>query len=108
MIYDKECLGEFHRFGYLLSQSFNCHVSLVRVVSSVGSASSRRLTEVTVTREVLSSENQREKEDRLGESQPFRERTSSVQDKVHPGLKSNPQPNAYNTSKLSSILTRLF
>jgi hypothetical protein len=39
----------------------------------------------TVTKEVLSSRNGRDKEDRIGESQPFRERTLSVWDKVGPG-----------------------
>jgi hypothetical protein len=32
-------------------------------------------TEETITTEVLSSRNRREKEDRIGESKPFRERT---------------------------------
>jgi hypothetical protein len=41
----------------------------------------RGLIEGTVTSKVSSSRNRREKEDRIGESQPFRERTLSVQDK---------------------------
>jgi hypothetical protein len=43
------------------------------------------LIEGTVTVKVLSSRNRSEKEDRIGESQPFRERTLSVQDKIRPG-----------------------
>jgi hypothetical protein len=38
----------------------------------------RGLTEGTVTAKVLSSLERREKEDRIGESQPLRERTLSV------------------------------
>jgi hypothetical protein len=42
------------------------------------------LIEGTVTAKVLSSRNQREKEDRIGENQSLRERTLSVQDKIEP------------------------
>jgi hypothetical protein len=48
----------------------------------------RGLIEGTVTAKVLSSRKRREKEDRIGESQPFRERTLSVQDKILPGEES--------------------
>jgi hypothetical protein len=51
------------------------------VYSSVLSKLSKKrgLIEETVTAKVLSSRNRREKEDRIGESQPFRERTLSHQ-----------------------------
>jgi hypothetical protein len=39
----------------------------------------------TGTAKVLSSRKRREKEDGIEESQPFRERTLSVQDKIRPG-----------------------
>jgi hypothetical protein len=47
------------------------------------------LTEGTVTARVLSSRNRRKKEDRIGERQPFRERTLSLQDKICPGREWN-------------------
>jgi hypothetical protein len=43
------------------------------------------LIEGTVTAKVLSSRKQRGKEDRIGESQPFRERTLSVEEKIRQG-----------------------
>jgi hypothetical protein len=52
------------------------------------------LIEGTVITKVLSSPNRREKKERIGESQPFRERTLSVKDEVHPGWESNPKPSA--------------
>jgi hypothetical protein len=52
----------------------------------------RDLMEGTVTTKVLSSRKRREKEDQIGESQPFRERTLCVQDKVRPKRESNPRP----------------
>jgi hypothetical protein len=42
----------------------------------------RGLIEGTATARVLSSRNRREKEDRIEESQPFRERNLSLQDKI--------------------------
>jgi hypothetical protein len=45
----------------------------------------RGLIEETVTAKVFPSRNRREKEDRIGESQPFREQTLFHQDKIHHG-----------------------
>jgi hypothetical protein len=47
--------------------------------------------EGTVTAKVLSARNRRKKEDRIEESQSFRERILSVQDKIRPGRESNPR-----------------
>jgi hypothetical protein len=58
----------------------------------------KRFDEGTVTAKVLLSRNRREKGDRIGESQPFRERTLSHQDKFRPGRKS---PSAYKADALS-------
>ncbi|KAI5720609.1 hypothetical protein M8J77_009413 [Diaphorina citri] len=56
----------------------------------------------------LSSRNRRDKEDRIGESQPFRERTLSHQDKIRPGRESNPRPSAYKAkSYLIVFLNRV-
>jgi hypothetical protein len=55
----------------------------------------RGLIKGTVTAKVLSFRNRREKEDRIGESQPFRERTLYHQDKILPGQESNLRPSAY-------------
>jgi hypothetical protein len=46
---------------------------------------SRGLIAKTITAKVLSSRKRREIKNRVGESQPFREQTSSVQDKVRHG-----------------------
>jgi hypothetical protein len=62
----------------------------------------RGLIEGTVTIEALSSRKRREKEDRIGEREPFRERTLSVQDKVRPRQESNPQPSTYKSDALPS------
>jgi 23S rRNA methylase len=55
-------------------------------LNSVYVKKKRSLTEGIVTAKVLLSQNRREKEDRIGENQPFRERTLSLQNKIHPGL----------------------
>jgi Neurotransmitter-gated ion-channel transmembrane region. len=47
----------------------------------------RGLIEGTTITEVSSSRNRREKEDRIRGSQPFRERTLSLQDKIRPEVK---------------------
>jgi hypothetical protein len=44
--------------------------------------------EGTLTAKVLSSRNRVEREDRIGESQPFQERTLSSQDKIYRGRES--------------------
>jgi hypothetical protein len=62
------------------------------------------LTEGTVTAKVLSSRKRREKEDRIGESQPFRKRISSVYDEILLGRESNPRPSAYKADELPSEL----
>jgi hypothetical protein len=50
--------------------------------------SSHLFSDRTVTANVLSSRKRREKEDRTGESQPFRERTLFRRDKIRPGRES--------------------
>jgi hypothetical protein len=62
------------------------------------------MTEETVKAKVLLSRKRREKEDRIGESLPFRERTLFVQDKIHPGWESNPRPRVYKTPKLTWLV----
>jgi hypothetical protein len=57
----------------------------------------------TVTREVLSSRNQRKKEDRIGESQPFRERTYLFRIKFAPRTKWNLRPSAYKADALATF-----
>jgi hypothetical protein len=42
----------------------------------------------------MSSRNRKEKEDRIGESQPFQEPPLSVADKARSGRESKPRPNA--------------
>jgi hypothetical protein len=56
----------------------------------------RGLIEGTVTAKVLSLWKRREKKDRIGESQPIRERTLSVGNKIRPRQESIPWPSAYN------------
>jgi hypothetical protein len=60
----------------------------------------RGLIEGAVTTEVLSYINRRKK-DRIGERQPFRER--SVWDKIRPGRELNSRPNAYKADELQAI-----
>jgi Predicted metal-dependent hydrolase (urease superfamily) len=67
---------------------------------------SRGLIKGTVTAKVLSSRNRREKEDRTGEGQKFREQTLFILDKIRPGRESNRRPNAYKADALPSKLTR--
>jgi hypothetical protein len=67
----------------------------------------KRLIEGTVTAKVLPSQERREKEGRKGESQPFRERTLTVEEKIHLGQKSNPQPSGYKADAQPFKLTRL-
>jgi hypothetical protein len=69
----------------------------------------RGLIEGIVTAKVVSSRNWRKKKDKIGESQPFRERTLSIQDKIRPGHESNSGSSAYSykADALPSKLTRL-
>jgi hypothetical protein len=67
----------------------------------------KRFDRGNLSAKALSSRKRREKEDRIGESQPFQERTLSVQDKIRPERKSNPRPSAYKTDELSTKQTRL-
>jgi hypothetical protein len=62
----------------------------------------RGLIEGTVTAKVLSPRKGKEKKDRIGESQPFREQTLSVDDEIFPGWESNPRPSAYKADALPS------
>jgi hypothetical protein len=52
----------------------------------------RILIEVTVTAKVLLSQKRREKEDRIGESQPFPERILFVENNIGLERESNPRP----------------
>jgi hypothetical protein len=65
-----------------------------------------QLKKKTLKIEVLLSPDRRKKEDRIGESQPFWQRTLPVQDKVHPGRKPNSWPSTCK-APLFSKLTRL-
>jgi hypothetical protein len=46
-------------------------------------------------------------EERRKTGQPFRERTSSVQDKIHPGREWYPRPDVYKADALPTKLIRM-
>jgi hypothetical protein len=48
-----------------------------------------------------------EKQDRIGESHPFRKGTLSVKDEIRPGLESNPRPRASDDNRVLIYTARI-